>query len=69
MEIVTAYFMAQRIKPMDPGDAAYQDYLKKVELLHHMLVCAMKCKQTTDKTNTAKLKELVDGFQKLYMGN
>ena len=69
MDIVTDYFMAQRIKPADPADAAaHADYLKKVELLHNMLVYAMKCKQTTDLANTDKLKTLVDDFEKLYMG-
>jgi nickel superoxide dismutase len=69
MDIVTAYFMAQRIKPVDPADAAaHADYLKKVELLHNMLVYAMKCKQTTDPGNTAKLTELVKEFHDLYMG-
>lgn len=70
MDIVTDYFMAQRIKPADPSDAAAQaDYLKKVELLHNMLVYAMKCKQTTDSANTEKLKTLVSDFEKLYFGN
>jgi nickel superoxide dismutase len=69
MDIVTAYFMAQRIKPVDPADAAaHGEYLKKVELLHQMLVSAMKCKQTTDKKHTEKLKKLVTDFEKLYMG-
>jgi nickel superoxide dismutase len=69
MDIVTNYFMAQRIKPADPADkAAHAAYTKKVELLHQMLVYAMKCKQTTDKTHTDKLKTLVADFEKLYLG-
>ena len=69
MDIVSAYFMAQRIKPVDNNDkTAHTSYLEKVELLHHMIVYAMKCKQTIDKTNTAKLKELVSEFENLYFG-
>jgi nickel superoxide dismutase len=69
MDIVTDYFMAQRIKPADPADeAAYSKYTKKIELLHQMLVYAMKCKQTTDKAHTEELKKLVAVFEKLYMG-
>jgi len=59
-EIVTQYFMTQRIKL----DA--KDYDKKLGLLHQMLVYGMKCKQTTDLDNVTKLRELVKDFQGLY---
>ena len=60
--------MAQRIKPVDTADAeAHAAYLKKVELLHQMLVYAMKCKQTTDSAHTEKLTSLVTEFKNLYM--
>ncbi len=66
-DIVTFYFLAQRIKPVDPGEKeAYQKYLKKLELLHHLQVYAMKCKQTTDLANVEKLKSLVKEFADLY---
>jgi nickel superoxide dismutase len=67
MEIVTQYFMTQRIKPATADDTeAYQKYQERLGLLHQMLVSAMKCKQTTDKTHTAKLRELVDKFSTSY---
>ena len=59
-EIVSQYFMTQRIKP----DA--KDYNKKLGLLHGMLISAMKCKQTTDLTHISKLRDLVKEFQGLY---
>lgn len=59
-EIVSQYFLTQRIKADD------KDYQKKLEVLHQMLVYAMKCKQTTDSANTAKLRELVSRFDQLY---
>ena len=59
-EIVTQYFMTQRIK-MDT-----KNYEKKVTLLHQMLVYAMKCKQTTDLSNTQKLRSLLKQFEDLY---
>ncbi len=59
-EIVSQYFLTQRIK------ADHGDYGAKLEVLHQMLVYAMKCKQTTDLANTEKLKELVTEFDKLY---
>ncbi len=69
MEIVTQYFMTQRIKPVDPSEAEpFEKYQKSLSLLHQMLVYAMKCKQTIDKANTAKLGNLVEGFSQLYFG-
>jgi nickel superoxide dismutase len=45
---VTCYFMAQPIKPVDKEKyKAYERYIKKLALLHEMLVYAMKAKQTT----------------------
>ena len=40
--IVSQYFMTQRIK-LDT-----EKYSQKLGVLHKMLVCAMKCKQTID---------------------
>lgn len=59
-EIVTQYFMTQRIKPET------KEYAKKLGFLHEMLIYAMKCKQTTDLNHIAKLRELVDRFNALY---
>jgi nickel superoxide dismutase len=59
-EIVTQYFMTQRIK-LDT-----ENYEKKLGLLHQMLIYSMKCKQTTDLANVSKLKELVNDFKALY---
>jgi nickel superoxide dismutase len=59
-EIVSQYFMTQRIKP------GAKDYGKKLGLLHEMLIYSMKCKQTTDLTNVTKMKDLVKEFQGLY---
>lgn len=68
MAVVTDYFMAQRIKPVEPSDAAaYADYLKKVELLHRMMVYAMKCKQTVERSHTEKLGQLLEDFKKIYL--
>ena len=67
MDIVTNYFMAQRIKPTDTSDVrAHADYVKKLETLHDMLITAMKCKQSTDAANVERLKKLVADFEALY---
>jgi len=66
--IVTYYFMAQRIKPVDKSETqAYQQYIKKLTLLHEMLVYSMKAKQTTDLSNVEKLKSLLDEFRAAYL--
>lgn len=59
-EIVTYYFMTQRVKPED------KQYDKRVALLHQMLVAAMKCKQTTDLKHVETLKKLAKEFRALY---
>ena len=68
-EIVTHYFMAQRIKIPPAGDAkANAAYVKKLTLLHQMLVYSMKAKQTTDLSNVHELRHLLEDFSKAYSG-
>ncbi|MFH2035992.1 MAG: superoxide dismutase [Ni] [Candidatus Zixiibacteriota bacterium] len=66
VEIVTQYFLTQRIKPVASDDPGFSKYQMHLQLYHEMMVYAMKCRQTTDTTNTDKLKELVDKSEKLY---
>ena len=61
--IVSQYFLTQRIKP----DA--EKYGKKLEVLHQMLVAAMKCKQTVDTSYVEKLRSLLKEFEVLYFGH
>jgi nickel superoxide dismutase len=66
-EVVTQYFMTQRIKHPGDGDAkALATYHKRLALLHQILVYAMKCKQTTDLENVRKARELVTEFASAY---
>ena len=65
--IVTYYFMAQRIKPVDKTNGkAYHEYIKKLTLLHELLVYSMKAKQTTDLSNVEKLRGLLTEFRAAY---
>ena len=61
-EIVTQYFMTQRIPPGAEG------YMKKMSLLHKMLVAAMKSKQTTDLSHTKALNSFLKEFHDVYFG-
>ena len=65
--ILTYYFMAQRIKPVDKAKGkAYAQYTKKLILLHQMLIYSMKAKQTTDLSNIDKLRALLAEFRTVY---
>ena len=68
-EIVTYYFLAQRIKLPDKTDAkAHENYTSKLALLHRMLVYSMKAKQSTDLENIAALKSALHDFHDAYFG-
>ena len=65
--IVTYYFMTQRLKLVDIKDSkAYKEYVNKLTLLHEMLIYSMKAKQTTDLANVEKLMSLLDSFKNAY---
>ena len=69
-DIVTAYFMAQRIKmPADHSDeTAMNEYLHKLALLHAIQVHAMKAKQSTNLGEVETLRQLVEKFRAAYFG-
>jgi nickel superoxide dismutase len=68
-EIVTFYFMAQRVKPTGTENkVAREKYLREITLLHQMIVSAMKAKQTTDLQVCATLRELTGQFKESYLG-
>lgn len=60
-QIVTQYFMTQRIKPKA------EKYQEKLVLLHKMLLASMKAKQTTDMQYIAELRQLLTDFENLYI--
>jgi nickel superoxide dismutase len=68
-EIITYYFMAQRVKPAAKSDTkAYEQYVKRLTLLHEMLVSCMKAKQTTELSHVASLRVSLGKFHKAYFG-
>jgi nickel superoxide dismutase len=68
-DIVTYYFMTQRLKPATKKGKEYTDYQKKLELLHHMLFYTMKAKQTTDLSHVETLRKLLKAFETAYFGH
>ena len=68
-EIVTYYFMAQRVKPAEKkNEEAYSKYLGELTSLHQMIVYSMKAKQTTDLKNVDQLRSLIKQFKASYAG-
>jgi len=68
-DIVTQYFMKQRIAPVETGGGkAYDAYIKQLTLLHKLMVYSMKCKQTTELDNVTKLRETLTQFKAEYPG-
>ena len=68
-EILTVYFLDQRIKPVDSKEPeAYKKYQAQVETLHRMMVHVMKCKQTTDVAHVEALRKLKGQLYELYFG-
>ena len=59
-QIVTYYFLAQRIKPET------QNYEKKLKILHGILRATMKSKQTTNLEQIETLRKLIHEFEHLY---
>lgn len=65
-EIVSRYFLHQRIKVKDSNDESYEKYISHLTLLHKMQVYAMKSKQTTDLEYITKLRETLASFEDAY---
>ncbi|MDR9502636.1 MAG: superoxide dismutase [Ni] [Desulfurivibrionaceae bacterium] len=60
-EIVSQYFLTQRLKP------SAKKYSQQLTLLHQMLITAMKCKQSTDLSHGLELRDLTSQFKALYL--
>jgi nickel superoxide dismutase len=66
-QIVSQYFLHQRVKPVSRQDGhAYSHYVQKLELLHRISVLSMKTKQSTDQKNITMLRATVAQFEKAY---
>lgn len=66
--ILTYYFMAQRVKPVEnPNEPKFNAYMQQIQLLHWMLVTTMKCKQSTDLNHIASLRSLLERFKNAYL--
>lgn len=65
--VIAEYFLAQRVKPVaDKSSPEYADYVKKLTVLHEVIVAAMKSKQSLDLENVKKLRLLAAEMDALF---
>lgn len=64
--VVSDYFLAQRIKSKEKGQAGRQKYVDQTLVLHQIIVGAMKCRQTTDVPACDNVSELIETFSNSY---
>ncbi len=66
-EMVSQYFLHQRVKMADPSDeAAYKKYITQLTALHALQVYAMKSKQTTDLEHIKNMQAALKTFEDSY---
>ena len=66
-DIITYYFLAQRLKPVASNDRnEYDKYVRQLTLLHKMLIQCMKTKQSANLATTETMRSLLAEFEKEY---
>jgi len=66
IEVVSQYFLTQKVKPVAAGAAGYDGYLKKLADHHAVMSAAMKTKQTVDSGKVDALAAAIDALAKHY---
>ena len=65
-DIVSEYFLTQRVKSVTEDGPARDTYLSQLEAFHGILVAAMKCRSTTDPLAAKKLTEAIEQIEHWY---
>lgn len=66
-DIVSQYFLHQRVKITDMSDETkYEKYVEQLTLLHQLSVYSMKAKQTTDLQHIENLRSVLSAFEDSY---
>lgn len=66
IQVVSEYFLTQKVKTVAPGVEGYDGYLKKLADHHAVMVAAMKAKQNADPGTADKLKAAIDALAGHY---
>lgn len=64
--VVSEYFLTQKLKPVLPGNAGYEQYLVNLAAHHTTLVAAMNCKQNADPAHAAKLNDAIHVLEHIW---
>lgn len=67
MTIVAEYFLAQRVKPAAEGEMGRDDYLRKLEDHHRVMLAAMKAKQEVGLQYVESLREAIETMARYYL--
>jgi nickel superoxide dismutase len=66
IDVVSEYFLTQKVKPVAPGTDGYDAYLKKLADHHAVMVAAMKTKQNPDPATVETLRAAIDALAAHY---
>lgn len=66
IEVVSVYFLTQKVKPVAPGADGYQAYLEKLADHHAVMTAAMKTKQHADPKFVDALNAAIEKLAKHY---
>ncbi len=66
IEVVSEYFLTQKVKPVAPGAEGYREYLKTLADHHAVMVAAMRTKQKADPATADLLHDAIDALAAHY---
>lgn len=66
IDVVSEYFLTQKVKPVASGAEGYEMYLKSLADHHAVMVAAMKTKQTVDAAAVKTLNDAIDALAHHY---
>ncbi|MFQ5415332.1 MAG: superoxide dismutase [Ni] [Phycisphaerae bacterium] len=66
IDVVSEYFLTQKVKTVAPGADGYDAYLKKLADHHAVMVAAMKTKQNVSASHVHTLQHAIDTLGAYY---
>ncbi|MCP4246921.1 MAG: superoxide dismutase [bacterium] len=66
IDVVSEYFLTQKVKPVAAGAEGYDAYLKKLAAHHAVMVAAMKTKQDAAPATVEALTKAIDALAAYY---
>jgi hypothetical protein len=66
IDVVSEYFLTQKVKPVASGAEGHEAYVKSLADHHAVMVAAMKTKQTVDESDVQALHKAIDAMAVHY---